>query len=296
MQVEFGPGERAAAEKLVDLALAEDLQDAGDLTSHALIDASQTGEVEVVCRQGGVLAGGPIAALVFQKLSPAVEWRTLQEDGASIETGEVVAAVSGPLRSLLAGERTALNFLSHLSGIATSTQRFVDAVASTPCRILDTRKTLPGYRLLAKYAVRAGGGSNHRTGLFDGVLIKDNHRAAWAAGAGERSIAEAVQQARERAPGVPVEVEVDTLEQLTDALAGKPDIVLLDNMDVPMLCRAVAARNERAPQVELEASGGMTLETVWEVALTGVDRISIGALTHSAPALDLSFDWKGRRR
>ena len=179
--------------------------------------------------------------------------------------------------------------MTHLSGIATLTRAFVDAATGTHAKILDTRKTLPGWRLLEKYAVRCGGGTNHRMGLYDGVLIKDNHIAAWTESS---SIAEAVRTARAKSPpGVSIEVEVDTFPQLIDALQGTPDIVLLDNMDVEKLSEAVRLRNRLAPGVLLEASGGVNLETVGGIARTGVERISVGALTHSAPALDLGFDW-----
>jgi nicotinate-nucleotide pyrophosphorylase (carboxylating) len=180
----------------------------------------------------------------------------------------------------------------HLSGVATLTRKFVDAAAGTKAVILDTRKTLPGWRRLEKYAVRAGGGTNHRMGLADGCLIKDNHLAAWRATNANRTIAEAVIEARQRVPKqIPVEVEVDTLEQLSDALAGNPEIVLLDNMDVPALRACVKLRDRLAPRVLLEASGGIRLANVAEIAAAGVDRISVGGLTHSAPALDLAFDW-----
>jgi nicotinate-nucleotide pyrophosphorylase (carboxylating) len=198
----------------------------------------------------------------------------------------------GPLRSLLTGERTMLNFMTHLSGVATVTRQFVDAVQGTRAKILDTRKTFPGWRLLEKYAVRCGGGTNHRIGLYDGVLIKDNHIAAWSESS---SIAAAVETARQSAPsGVSIEVEVDSIEQLKDAIHGHPDIVLLDNMDLDSLRASVAVRDRLAPKILLEASGGVTLATVTAIAQTGVERISVGALTHSAPALDLAFDWKSR--
>jgi nicotinate-nucleotide pyrophosphorylase (carboxylating) len=294
----FGRAEQAAARVLIELALREDLQERGDLTSTALIDPQAQAAISVVSRQAGVLAGGPAAELVFQMLDPAVQWQTVVADGARLREGTEVAVVSGPLKSLLGGERTALNLLTHLSGVATLTQRFVDAVAGTRAQILDTRKTLPGYRLLQKYAVRAGGGTNHRLGLYDGVLIKDNHLAAWrAAGDAARSVADAIVQARNRVPaGVPIEVEVDTLEQLTDALRAAPELVLLDNMAVETLRKAVVLRDATAPATRLEASGGVSLASVAAIANTGVDRISIGALTHSAPALDLAFDWKSALR
>jgi nicotinate-nucleotide pyrophosphorylase (carboxylating) len=291
---EFGPAEERAARTLIDLALAEDLQARADLTSDALIDPQAHAAISVVARQAGVLAGGPAAALVFQILDAQVRWRTVVSDGERLHAGTEVAVVSGPIKSLLAGERTALNLLTHLSGVATLTRRLVDAVAGTRASILDTRKTFPGYRLLQKYAVRAGGGTNHRLGLYDGVLIKDNHLAAWrSAGDNAHTVADAVAQARQRAPaGVPIEVEVDTLEQLADALRARPELVLLDNMPLDLLRQAVSLRDASAPATRLEASGSVTLANVAAIAGTGVDRISIGALTHSAPALDLAFDWK----
>jgi len=226
---------------------------------------------------------------VFAKLDPTIQWDARCNDGESVSAGLVIANVSGPLNSLMIGERTMLNFLTHLSGIATLTRKYVEAASGTRAKVLDTRKTLPGWRLLEKYAVRCGGGTNHRLGLYDGVLIKDNHLAAWTESG---SIAEAVRTARSRsATGVSIEVEVDTLVQLEDALAGRPDIVLLDNMQIESLQQAVAIRNRIAPDILLEASGGVTLDTVNAIAKTGVERISIGALTHSAPGLDLAFDW-----
>lgn len=289
----FDQSERTAADKLIELALAEDLHDTGDLTCQALIGEQDEAAVRIVAREAGVLAGVPVAQRVFDKLDRELCWDHQILDGSLLEAGTVVATISGPLRALLTGERTALNFLTHLSGVATLTRRFVDAVAGSTARILDTRKTLPGWRVLEKYAVRAGGGANHRMGLYDGVLIKDNHLAAWAESSAGHTIADAIRTARENVPAnVPVEVEVDTLEQLIDALSGSPDMVLLDNMDVKMLREAVAIRNRQASGVQLEASGGVTLETVAEIAAAGVERISVGALTHSAVALDLAFDWQ----
>ena len=298
MNLNFSEPDRTAAEKLIDLALAEDLHDVGDLTCQALIGEAEQAAVQVVARQAGVLAGTPVAEMVFARLDDAVKWESHLPEGSRLEPGSVAATVSGPLRALLTGERTALNFLTHLCGVATLTRKFVDAVEETNAKILDTRKTHPGYRLLEKYAVRAGGGTNHRMGLYDGILIKDNHLAAWAESGEESTIAEAIKQARNcvRKEGVSIEVEVETLEQLADALGGTPDIVLLDNMDVETLRKAVALRNQEAPNVLLEASGGVLLENVGEIAETGVERISVGALTHSAVALDLAFDWKTRIR
>lgn len=294
MNLTFGTSEREAAAKLIELALAEDLNDVGDLTCQALIPDASTAEILVVARQSGVLAGGPVAEQVFAKLDANVVWKAESNDGEPLTKGTVIAKVSGPLASLLSGERTALNFLTHLSGIASMTRRYVEAAGNPNVQFLDTRKTHPGWRVLEKYAVRAGGGTNHRMGLYDGCLIKDNHLAAWKAldRSASGSIAGAVRQARSRLkPGVPVEVEVDTLEQLRDALTGGPDIVLLDNMPTDTLREAVSIRDAVTREVLLEASGGITLETIADIAQTGVERISIGALTHSAPACDIAFDW-----
>lgn len=293
MIADFSTSEREAAVRLIDMAFVEDLNGKDDLTCAALIDDSQQGTIDIVARQCGVLAGVPVAKMVFATLDAAVQFQVRIEDGERLEKGSIVAEVSGPLRSLLIGERTALNFLTHLSGVATLTRRFVDAVQGTGAVVLDTRKTHPGYRALEKYAVRCGGAQNHRMGLYDGCLIKDNHLAAWAASRAKSSVADAVRRARTSVgPGISVEVEVDTLEQLLDALAGSPDIVLLDNMTPDLLSQAVAIRNERAPSVRLEASGGVRLDNVAEIAKTGIERISVGALTHSAVAFDLAFDWK----
>lgn len=287
------PAERSAAAALIRLALSEDLGAVGDITTRALIGEHETATVRIVARQTGVLAGLQVARQVFEMVDPSVEWANSLVDGTALEPGMTVAELTGSLRSLLTGERTALNFLTHLSGIATLTRKYVCAAAGTRAGIFDTRKTLPGWRVLEKYAVRAGGGRNHRVGLYDMVLIKDNHLAGWKASGSNHTIAAAVSAARESVgQEIPVEVEVDTLEQLRDALAGLPDIVLLDNMNPERLRQAVTIRDAVAPQVELEASGGVSLATVGEIARTGIERISIGALTHSAIALDLAFDWK----
>jgi nicotinate-nucleotide pyrophosphorylase (carboxylating) len=293
----FGETEQTAARELIRLALAEDLGTVGDVTTSALIPADQVGTVQIVARAAGVLAGLPVARLVFEEVDRAVTIEPRASDGDRLSPGAIVANVTGKVQSLLVGERTCLNFLTHLSGVATLTRQYVEAVAETGAGIYDTRKTLPGWRVLQKYAVRAGGGRNHRMGLYDMVLIKDNHLASWTAAIGDGNVAAVVRAARERiekrtAANFPIEVEVDTLEQLADALAGKPDIVLLDNMPLEQLRAAVALRNRLAPKVELEASGGVSLATVAAIAATGVERISVGALTHSVPALDLAFDWK----
>jgi nicotinate-nucleotide pyrophosphorylase (carboxylating) len=292
MQPTFDIAERTAAVRLIELALEEDLGAIGDVTTESLIRPDEFGAVQIVARQAGVLAGLPVAKLVFEQFDRDVQWTTHVEDGSPLQPETVVAELSGSVRSLLSGERTALNFLTHLSGIATLTRRYVDAVAGSRANIFDTRKTLPGWRVLEKYAVRCGDGRNHRIGLFDMVLIKDNHLAGWQSSGADHSVASAVHAARcHVASGIPVEVEVDTLEQLADALSAAPDIVLLDNMDLATLSQAVEMRNCVAPRVELEASGGVNLDTVADIARTGVERISVGALTHSAPALDLAFDW-----
>jgi nicotinate-nucleotide pyrophosphorylase (carboxylating) len=286
----FSAAEAASCRRLIDWALQEDLGSAGDLTSEATIPAGLDGHVVFVARCAGVVAGLPAVALVLDAVDPRLAFQALTEDGARVASGTRLATAAGPMRGLLAAERSALNFLQRLSGIATRTRRYVDAVTGTRAVILDTRKTLPGWRLLEKYAVRCGGGHNHRMGLCDGVLIKDNHLAALGSGPG--TIARAVHAARERAGhAVPVEVEIDRLDQLDEALACGPDIILLDNMRPDELRSAVARRNAATSKVLLEASGGVNLSTVADIAATGVDRISVGDLTHSAPALDIGLDF-----
>jgi nicotinate-nucleotide pyrophosphorylase (carboxylating) len=286
----FTPPETAACRRLVELALAEDLGGVGDLTSQAVIPANLEGRAVFVARVPGVLAGMPAVALVLGAVEPRLQLERHVEDGTTVKPGDRLATVSGPMRGILAAERTALNFLQHLSGIATLTRHYVDAVAGLRAQILDTRKTLPGWRVLDKYAVRQGGGHNHRMGLFDGILIKDNHLAARQQGV--RAVAEQAQAWREQQKSlVPLEIEVDTLDQLDEVLGCRPDIVLLDNMTTEQLREAVRRRNDKAPGVVLEASGGITLANVRAVAETGVERISVGALTHSAPALDIALDY-----
>lgn len=288
----FSPNEAAACQRLVDLALAEDLGTAGDRTSDALIPADVTARAAFVTRSTGVLAGLPVAELVAQSVSGALRFETHTADGQPLTRGTKLATLTGPLRAILAAERTALNFVQRLSGVASLTRRYVDAVAGTRVTVLDTRKTTPGWRLLEKYAVRMGGGTNHRVGLYDGVLIKDNHLAGL--GDPTTAVRRAVELARAHPgnAGLSVEVEVDTQVQLEQALAVRPDIVLLDNMTPDQLRAAVALRDRLAPGVLLEASGGVNLNTVRAVAETGVDRISVGALTHSAPALDVALDYE----
>lgn len=281
---ELEPLPRQIYVPLVRAALAEDLGDAGDLTSRAIFTGDDTATAHVVARAAGVIAGLDVALSTFYLLdgSAAVEAKPLIRDGAQVDAGVRLAQVAGPVEVLLGAERTALNLLGHLSGIATATRELVRRAEGTGARITDTRKTTPGLRALEKYAVRCGGGVNHRLGLHDAVLIKDNHIAA----AG--SVGEAVRRARSQVgPTIEVEVEVDDLEQLDEALEAGAEIVLLDNMSPTELCRAVTRTAGRAV---LEASGGITLETVREVAETGVDRISVGWITHSAPALDVALD------
>lgn len=299
----YGDLERASARGLICLALSEDLGLSGDVTTAALVGPFESATVNIVCRATGVVAGLFAAEQVFAELwqhsqtwnlpeNAQVEFKALVPDGAHVSPGSIVGTVSGNLRLILVGERTALNFLSRLSGVATLTRQYVDLVAGTRAAVYDTRKTLPGWRVLDKYAVRAGGGRNHRQGLFDMVLIKDNHLAAWRSQRAGQTAAQAVRAARERAPaGLAVEIEVESLNELRDALAGGPDIVLLDNLSCDQLAQAVALRDRLAPGVVLEASGGVSLQTATAIARTGVERISVGALTHSAPGLDLAFDW-----
>lgn len=289
----FSPAEAAACHHLIYLALREDLggepSARGDVTSLALIPPDHEGRAVFVARSPGVIAGLPAAALVCGAVGRQLVWEAHVEDGARVQAGTRLATVSGLVAGILTAERTALNFLQRLSGVATMTRRYVEAVAGLPCQILDTRKTTPGWRLLEKYAVRCGGGHNHRVGLYDMVLIKDNHLAA----TGTRlKIGDAVRLGRTQPPrGVPVEIEVDTLEQFDEALAAGPDMILLDNMTNDQMRDAVRRRNAAQTKVLLEASGRVNLQTVRAIAETGVDRISVGALTHSAPALDIALDY-----
>ena len=239
----------------------------------------------------GVLAGLSVAGRLAGHFQLDSQWRPHLIDGERLDRGSVIAEIAGPVRSILALERTALNFLQRLSGIATLTARFVAAVEGTRAVILDTRKTTPGWRVLEKYAVRCGGGHNHRMGLHDAVLIKDNHLAYLQSQSGPDAIAAAVAAARAHAPrSAFIEVEVDSLEQLDRALRCDPDIILVENLAPEALAEAVRRRDAVAPRIELEASGGVSLATVLDLARTGVDRISVGALTHSAPALDIALD------
>jgi nicotinate-nucleotide pyrophosphorylase (carboxylating) len=264
-------------------ALGEDRGPA-DITTLACVPAGTPGAARIFAREGGVLAGLPVAEQVFREQDPGLVLIRRAEDGAVLNPGDTVLEIKGEAASILIGERCALNFLQHLSGIATETRRYVEAVAGTGTQILDTRKTLPGLRALQKYAVRCGGGTNHRMGLYDQFLIKDNHLALM--GGGSR-LAEAIRAARRLDPKAKLEVEVDRIEQIGEILAQGVDLILLDNMTLEQTREAVALIAGRA---QTEASGNMTLARVKEVAAAGVDFISVGALTHSVRALDFSLE------
>jgi len=303
---------------ILAVAFREDFGHAGDLTTDALVPPDAPGRAAVVARKAGVAAGMPGVALTLGRFEPRLHWNPESRDGDALRPGQRLGIIEGPARGILAAERVLLNFLGRLSGIATLTRRYVEAVQGTRTKIYDTRKTTPGWRRLEKYAVHCGGGENHRMGLYDAVLIKDNHLAlgaeSSASGPGPYGPAEAVVRAKRyvaklaqstgssasespkataaspRGPAL-VEIEVDTLDQLDGVLPAGPDGVLLDNFSVANLRAAVAWRDAVAPSVFLEASGGVSLDTVRDIAQTGVDRISVGALTHSAAWLDFGLDW-----
>lgn len=284
--------------RLFLLAIGEDSGEHGDLTCLALIPESATGSARVVAREKGTVAGAALVPSLVKLFDARLLWKSEKEDGQLIQKGECVGEISGPVTAILGVERLVLNLLGHLSGVASLTAQFVQKVKGTKARIYDTRKTLPGWRRLEKYAVRCGGGQNHRMGLYDHILIKDNHLAF---GSEEGfTPAQAVQKAREflrlrtpvgQEPPI-VEIEVDSLEQFALVLPETPDIVLLDNMGPDRLREAVRIRNEVNPAVQLEASGGITLETVHDIAMSGVERVSSGSLTHSAQNFDYGLDWK----
>ena len=273
---------------LVEAALAEDVG-GGDITTRGTVPSGMVGEGEIQAREEGVICGLPVARLVFAAVDPDLEFEPDVEEGALVEAGARLARVRGRAAAILTAERTALNFLQHLSGIATATRRAAAALEGTPTRLLDTRKTVPGLRLLAKYAVRCGGGVNHRLGLYDMILIKENHVTA----AG--GVARAIAAARKAAPEVPLEVEVTNLDELSEALPLAPDRILLDNFGLDELERALETVREAAGRAgggrpEIELSGGITPATVRAYAREGVDYISSGAITHSAGALDLALE------
>lgn len=295
-QVDWSDEVAEAARQLIRLAIREDVGEQCDWTTRCLVPPDAKGRVAIVARQAGVVAGLPIVPLVLVEMGAVVEFQSLASDGDLIERGQTLATLDGSAADILTAERVFLNFLGRLSGIASLTRQYVDAVAGTEAAVYDTRKTTPGWRMLEKYAVRRGGGFNHRLGLHRAVMIKDNH-VALAAQEG-MTLPDAVAEVRTnlaaaQAEVEAVEVEVDTLEQLENVLAAAPDIVLLDNMTLDQLRTAVESRAERDPQIVLEASGGVSLETIGDIARTGVNRISVGALTHSAVALDVGLDWRG---
>ncbi|PKU23833.1 carboxylating nicotinate-nucleotide diphosphorylase [Telmatospirillum siberiense] len=275
------PDLHSAISQVIDAALAEDIGP-GDVTSSSVIPADLSFAGVMAAREPMVVAGLPFAAEVFHRVVPKASFTMEAVDGEYVLAGTVLARMAGPARGLLTAERTALNLLQHLSGIATLTRRYVDAIAGTGAVLLDTRKTIPGLRQAAKYATRMGGARNHRMGLYDGVLIKDNHIAVCG------SVAEAVRRAKTAATGN-IEVECDTLEQVSEAVLAGADIILLDNMPPDMLRRAVGIIGGRA---RTEASGGVTFETIRSIAESGVDFISVGRLTQSAPAVDIGLDWE----
>ncbi len=282
----FSDADRGAALDTIRRALEEDLRYGPDVTTRATVPEGAVSTASMVPRQPGVVAGVDIALLVLDEVLGTGGYRVLErvEDGARVQSGQPVLTVRAETRGLLTAERTMLNLICHLSGIATVTAAWVDAVRGTNTKVRDTRKTLPGLRALQKYAVRVGGGVNHRLGLGDAALIKDNHVAA----AG--SVVDALRAVRDAAPELPCEVEVDSLEQLDAVLPEKPELVLLDNFPVWQTQIAVQRRDARAPAVLLESSGGLSLETAATYAATGVDYLAVGALTHSVRALDIGLD------
>lgn len=287
--------------QLVRLAIREDLDRTADLTTMALVPEGVHGAAVIQARTSGVAAGIDLIEAMIQEMDCSIGLETFVGDGEVFQAGQALAELSGESRDLLTCERTILNFLGRMCGIATLTAQYVALVKGTNAKVYDTRKTTPGWRRLEKYSVRCGGGRNHRLGLFDGVLIKDNHLACRAAsdgtlldpGAAIRLAKEYLASGAYKFESTPmIEIEIDSITQLEPALQASPDIVLLDNMDIETLSRCVAIRDAVHPAVQLEASGGVNLKTIAGIAQTGVDRISVGALTHSAINLDLGLDWK----
>ncbi|GAA4422539.1 carboxylating nicotinate-nucleotide diphosphorylase [Bremerella cremea] len=287
--------------QLLALAVREDLGREHDWSTLSLIPESATGEVHIVARQEGVLAGCPIVPLMIEELELEIEATFHREDRAAIEPGDRLITLKGCVRDLLTTERVVLNFLGRMVGVATLTRTYARQVEGTKAKVYDTRKTTPGWRRLEKYAVNCGGGTNHRNGLYEAVMLKDNHLAWYTESTGKSAqLGDLVGIVRQflidqlgEAEGNRriIEIEVDRLEQLQQVLPSQPDIVLLDNMDCETLTAAVQLRDQVAPEVQLEASGGINLKTIRGIAETGVDRISVGALTHSAVNVDLGYDW-----
>ena len=276
------------ADMLIELALNEDLDTVGDVTTNSIIPEDMESRAVLRCKSDGtIVAGLAIAERVFKLVEPRLEFKVFVEDGELCNAGDEIAAVEGPVRGILTGERTALNFLQRLSGIATTTNRYAKALEGSKTQLLDTRKTTPGYRNLEKYAVAVGGGANHRMGLFDRVMIKDNHRELAALGGGENAIAWAVAQARVHYPELEIEVEADTVEEAAQAAEAGVEYILLDNMSNEEMAEAVKVIAGRA---KTEASGGITIERLPEIGRIGVDFVSSGALTHSVKSADISLD------
>ena len=270
-------------EPIVRAALLEDLGRAGDITTDAIVPSDVRAKVSLAARQAGVVAGLDLALMAFRLIDPAIVASVIRVDGSHVASGDAIATLEGPARGLLTAERVALNFLCHMSGIATATAGVVEAVRGTKARVIDIRKTLPGLRAVQKYAIRAGGGANHRFGLDDGVLIKDNHIAV---AGGIRAVLERARAAAGHL--VKIEIEVDSLDQLQEVLdCGLADVVLIDNFDVASMTKAVTLV---AGRLVIEASGGITLDSIAAIAATGIDYASSGALTHSAQALDVGLD------
>jgi nicotinate-nucleotide pyrophosphorylase (carboxylating) len=274
-----------SVQKLIQIALEEDIQ-TGDATTLSLVPADGTLSAHILAKQDCIVAGGCVAASVFRALDDDITLSALIADGEAAKAGDLILTIEGSSRTVLTGERTALNFMQRMTGIATLTASFVACTARYGCMILDTRKTTPGLRAFEKYAVLCGGGTNHRVGLYDKVMIKDNHRRLWVDGNGS-DLGEAVQEARGQYPDLEIEIEVENIEELRSALTGNPEWVLLDNMSPELMKECVAVTAGRS---KLEASGGITLLNVEAAARSGVDAISLGCLTHSAPSIDLSLE------
>ncbi|MGI2335837.1 MAG: carboxylating nicotinate-nucleotide diphosphorylase [Dehalogenimonas sp.] len=272
-------------ERIIDIALEEDVA-RGDRTTELIIPANMGGSAAIIAREDGIVAGGEIARITFLKVDQSLQVKIEIQDGNPVKAGDVVMVITGRVTSILKGERVILNFLSHLSGVATLTTQYIEKVKDLGVKIGDTRKTFPGLRLLQKYAVYAAGGQNNRPDLASGILIKDNHIVAMAAKG--ISISDGIAKAKAEANGMKVEIEVQSLEQLRQAIDGKPDIIMLDNMSLEDIKQAVKLV---PPSISLEASGGITLDNVREVAEAGVDVISVGAITHSAKAINFSLDF-----
>ena len=283
MALDIYPPHRLLFSQQVTAALAEDLEH-GDITTEATVPCDVSGSAVIVAKETVIVAGTFVAQEAFRQMDPDIRFVEIREEGSEVSMGDVIIRLSGSLAYILQAERVALNFLQRLCGVASLSRRFVQEIADLPCRLVDTRKTTPGMRLLQKYAVRVGGCHNHRFGLSDGILIKDNHIAACG------SVTEAVTRARAKAHHtLLVEIEVTGIEELEEAIHAKADVLLLDNMDTAALKAAVSRARKLKPEIILEASGGITLKNVREVAETGIDIISVGALTHSAIASDLSL-------